>query len=104
MGMFDDITYTAPCPICGTPLTNWQSKSGGCVLQKITPAELWDSAADPYYDDNPVRDQYGVDFYKNCENCATWVEINIRPGHTSHADGNRRGPILPGTNPVEGDA
>lgn len=98
MGMFDDITYTAPCPICGTPLTNWQSKSGGCGLQKITPAELWEQRDDPYYDDE--RDVPGVNFYENCENCATWVEITIRSGHTSHADGNRSGPILPGATPV----
>lgn len=41
MGMFDDIVYEAPCPICGTPLKGWQSKDAGCCLEKLTPAQLW---------------------------------------------------------------
>lgn len=70
MGMFDDITYTAPCPLCGTALTAWQSKDARCTLEKLAPQELW----------NQKRNDGEIKFYDNCENCGTWVEIHINRG------------------------
>jgi len=73
--MFDNVRFTMPCPICGKDLDDWQSKSGNCYLKNLTPAELWKQRhPDPLgYDDH-------VDWYENCENCATWVEVRIKAG------------------------
>lgn len=70
MGMFDDIRYEAPCPFCGTPLTTWQSKDGGCGLQKLTPYELWEQK----HSGAEIR------FYENCGRCGIWVEVLVRGG------------------------
>jgi hypothetical protein len=35
MGMFDDVVGVPEIECCGVPLTNWQSKSGPCELEKI---------------------------------------------------------------------
>lgn len=58
MGLFDYVTYTAPCPICGKPLTKWQSKSGPCACLRVEPSEV-----DRFYD--------------HCENCGTQVEVKM---------------------------
>lgn len=104
MGMFDDITYTAPCPICGEPLNGWQSKSAGCNLDKLTPAELWQQRED----DETATTPDCVDFYQDCGKCGTWVEINLGPGLLNLTEDDyrrmrsgeyperRRGPIIPG--------
>ena len=70
MGMFDDITYTMTCPICGHEMRNFQSKDGGCALQKLTPAELARQAAPGI--------GYGVYFYSDCDKCGTWVDVKFR--------------------------
>lgn len=70
MGMFDDIKYEAPCPICGEPITGWQSKDGPCVLDRMTPAELAAVA------DSGWREQSAL-FYTSCDKCNTWVDIKI---------------------------
>lgn len=85
MGMFDDIRYEAPCPICGAALTLWQSKSGGCSLQNITPSELWEQCYDGEQAIVPDR----IDFYDNCNQCGTWVEIALRPGRVPHSREHR---------------
>lgn len=102
MGMFDTIAYEAPCPICGTMLTNWQSKDAGCNLDHLTPAKLWEQshlervsraeAARP-----SVRGGY-TQFYENCNNCGTWVEIRLAPGHFTHGHERygQKGPVIPG--------
>lgn len=109
MGMFDDITYRAPCPICGAPLRHWQSKDAGCALDKLTPAQLWEQsaytregrkeAADP-------RDEY-TKFYGGCNGCGTSIEIRLSPGVFDYTSKDfarmrageplqrRRGPVLP---------
>lgn len=96
MGMFDDITYEASCPICSRPLRGWQSKSGGCGLQDLTPSELWQQRSD----DDRAR------FYTACEDCGTRVDITISPASLKLTDEdyalmlnrqpprNRRGPVV----------
>ena len=103
MGMFDDINYPAPCPICGTPLTGWQLKDAGCQLDYLTPAELWEQRYD--HDTATVPEQ--VNFYTDCGKCGTWVDITIGSAYvdmTKHDYeclrqgiplNRRRGPILP---------
>jgi hypothetical protein len=85
--MFDDIVYETPCPICGTLLKNWQSKSGGCALGNITPRELWKQQFDPYHRDE--LDRPGVNFYDNCGACGTWVEVSLREGRLPHSKEHR---------------
>jgi hypothetical protein len=96
MGMFDDIRYEAPCPMCGAPLTRWQSKDGGCCVQKLTPWELWEQKREG---DIEIR------FYDACGRCGTWVEVHVRSAkldytdedfrqfHITHQMPDRRGPI-----------
>ena len=55
MGMFDHVEYKAPCWQCGKELTDWQSKSGACMLKKLQPIQ--------------VRD-----FYTGCKDCGAWNE------------------------------
>lgn len=41
MGMFDWIVYKeTECSACGTPVKEYQSKSGMCELNRLSPAEL----------------------------------------------------------------
>jgi hypothetical protein len=94
--MFDDITYEAPCPICGKQLNGWQSKSAGCGLQDLTPSELWKQR----------RDDDSAHFYTGCRDCGTWMDITISPGLLKLTDEdydlmrnrqpprNLRGPVL----------
>lgn len=81
MGMFDDITYEAPCPICGAKLTGWQSKSGGCSLDRLTPSELWTQR----YDDETCVVPDRIDFYTNCDRCGTWIEVHLSAGRIPHS-------------------
>lgn len=105
MGMFDEVTYEAPCPFCGAKLTKWQSKSGGCGLQHLTPQQLWGQRHDPYYDDEGERP--GITFYGNCGGCGTWVEIHLTEGTVDYTKEDfkrqrageslqrQRGPVFP---------
>ena len=52
MGMFDYITFDEQdCFVCGKPIAVWQSKSGDCELQLLTPEELYKQSSDtaPYF-------------------------------------------------------
>ena len=60
MGMFDYVAYEAPCKKCGAPLTNWQSKDGDCVMERIS-----------------FRDVRH--FYTSCNTCGTWNEYRVIP-------------------------
>jgi hypothetical protein len=117
MGMFDDITYEAPCPICGKPLTRWQSKDGGCGLQNLTPAQLWEQSAETraWRKEQALPHIFGehAKFYTGCNGCGTNVEIRLEPGFFEYTgeemlrifkgervDG-RRGPVLPVIDPEE---
>ncbi len=71
MGMFDDIKYEAPCPICGAPITGWQSKDGPCVLDRMTPAELASVSG------SGERREKSALFYTSCDTCDAWVDIKI---------------------------
>ena len=83
MGMFDDIVYEMPCPICKEPLTQWQSKSGPCLLEKLTPAQLWerrnDSDGELLPENRYLPEQNTIGWYDACHNCGTWVDIKIQP-------------------------
>lgn len=110
MGMFDDINYEAPCPICSTPLTGWQSKDAGCGLGHLTPAQLWEQSADTREGGNRNNGyearEYAV-FYQGCHKCGTWVEVRLSPGVLDFTEDDfrrlrngeklerRRGPVLP---------
>lgn len=71
MGMFDDIKYEAPCPVCGDPLTGWQSKDGPCVLDCLTPAELANVSV------SGTRRGKSALFYTSCDKCDAWVDIKV---------------------------
>lgn len=75
MGMFDDITYEAPCPICQAPVTGWQSKQGPCVLNQYTPREFVTAVGKEL----PIapRRSSPVHFYTSCKECDTWVTVQV---------------------------
>lgn len=100
MGCFDDVIYEMPCPICGEPITGFQTKDAGQGMQTITPAKLWKNfkALEEIYGPREGRGtMHGPPavFYSNCENCATWIDVTIRPGHKGYGENQIRGPILP---------
>lgn len=103
MGMFDDIKYTAPCPICGKTLDGFQSKDGRCCLAKLTPGQLWQQSEAPTMAEPYAR----VTFYTSCKDCGTWVDITLSPASVALTDADyermrnrepsqvKRGPIIP---------
>lgn len=97
MGMFDEVVYPVPCPYCGRELRGWQSKSAGCSLATLTPAELWEQRRSDAYDQ--------VGFYSNCDTCGTWVEIRLHPGSLPLTDRDyeqmrRREPVTQRSGPA----
>ena len=60
--MFDTIKYKAPCWKCGFELTNFQSKSGECLLKIISPKKLGTG-----------------NFYEMCPKCQAWNEYDVIP-------------------------
>jgi len=68
MGRYDNVAYEAPCPLCGTALTAWQTKDGRRVVQTLTGQELREQ----------TRYRGDVLFYSNRDNCGTWVDIHVR--------------------------
>lgn len=96
MGMFDYVAFSMPCPVCSTTLTNWQSKSGDCMMETLTVEQLW----------NQTKRSEPACFYENCDSCGTWVDISLSPG-ILHDPGEterilagekvlpRRGPVFP---------
>lgn len=67
MGMFDTINYSADCGECGTPLNNFQSKSGSCELRLLEPGELYEEAG------------YMARFYAFCSNCHHQNVFRMKP-------------------------
>lgn len=67
MGMFDSIIYEANCFNCKHPLSDFQSKSGRCELQKLTPAELYEQGGSQAI------------FYAYCDTCNIRNDFNMRP-------------------------
>lgn len=67
MGMFDDIKLLepVPCPDCGEPLMDFQSKDGDCCMSTITPHDL--------------RFAEIRRFYTSCGKCGRWVEYRRKP-------------------------
>lgn len=59
MGMFDWVKFEMSCPVCGSKISDFQSKSGERVLENV---EFWEV-------DN---------FYSSCDNCDTWVEFDLK--------------------------
>lgn len=57
MGMFDYVNVEVPCPKCGETVKDFQSKSGPCLLDDLSPEEV-------------------TNFYSGCLSCGTWVEFN----------------------------
>jgi len=57
MGMFDWVNFKASCPNCGTEVTGWQTKSTGCSMATVTPAEAGN-------------------WYSSCSKCGLWIEYN----------------------------
>jgi hypothetical protein len=69
VGMYDDIEYEAPCPLCGTALTTWQSTDGSQALETLTTRELWDQ----------TRFRGDILYYTNCDSCGTCRDPRHRP-------------------------
>lgn len=73
MGVYDTIERDpVDCPTCGAKITNFQSKSGHCLLQTIDEEQLIVDARrlgndEPYY-------------YGYCDQCRTRVDIYFIPG------------------------
>ncbi len=63
MGMYDDIKFKIPCPVCGKQVSNFQSKDGRRMLATLD-----------YWEVN--------NFYAFCDNCDTWVEYNRKKPRT----------------------
>jgi len=59
MGMFDNVRYSAPCFKCGRVLTDWQSKSGNCLMETLEVDQV-------------------TNLYTECDNrqCKAWNEYN----------------------------
>ena len=70
MGMFDDIEFTMPCPICGAELFGFQSKDGDRMLQTLTPMQLAEQAT-------PGLSE-GISIRTSCTQCAVWVDLKLR--------------------------
>lgn len=61
MGMFDWVTYTAPCHFCGAKIGQWQTKStkdGDLFLRDVQPKDT-------------------ENFYGDCIKCHQWNEYNV---------------------------
>ena len=39
MGMYDTVDFSYTCENCGSPLNEWQTKDGDCVLAGLHPSE-----------------------------------------------------------------
>lgn len=94
MGMFDDITYSCPCPICDQPVTGFQSKDGPCGLNRMTPEKLLMEAVEESINfhefttfDGERKRHIWTHFYSSCDVCNTWVEIKIERTQRQSADG-----------------
>lgn len=79
MGMFDTIDYTMPCPYCGEPVKDWQSKWDVCNLRTFAPKEFidrqeWVKPGERYSTWATTRK---VEMHTSCPKCDTWLEINI---------------------------
>lgn len=59
MGMFDNVDFDMPCPLCGTMLEDWQSKDDDCALRTISI--------------NKVNR-----FYECCKKCGLWIEFEAK--------------------------
>ena len=57
MGMFDYVNYNCECPVCGTQVTDFQSKDGDCLLERVEPTDV----------------SY---FYASCRGCGAWISFS----------------------------
>lgn len=56
MGMFDWVNYECICEVCDSKITEFQSKSGYCVLDMVSPLDV-------------------EEFYGYCDKCGCRVNI-----------------------------
>lgn len=76
---YDNVIHEpVACPQCGAKITEFQSKSGFCLLLRVTPDQLvqdyerrWGKSTD---DDRPF-------YYAYCPDCGARLEISWCPGH-----------------------
>ena len=59
MGMHDNIKFKADCWKCGKPLSNFQSKTGECLMEELNPKQI-----------------AGGNFYTLCS-CFAWNEYDV---------------------------
>ncbi len=59
MGMFDCVNYECTCPVCHSKVSDFQSKSGDCMMKKVEPTTV----------DN---------FYSDCNKCGCWIEFRAK--------------------------
>lgn len=74
MGMYDDVDYECPCPVCHAKVTGFQSKSGGCTLAMLKPSEV-------------------SNFYSSCDKCGCWIEFEAKDitNFTRKVEGKKNG-------------
>jgi len=58
MGLFNYVSYEAPCPKCGALIKEWQTKDGDCFLNTVEPWEV-------------------SHFYAPCPKCNAWVVAKV---------------------------
>lgn len=58
--MFDYVRFACYCPMCGTEVSNFQSKDGPCLLATLEWSQV-------------------QNFYAICDNCDTWIEFKQVP-------------------------
>lgn len=85
MGMFDNITYEAPCLKCAKVIKGFQSKSGERILSELTPKQLYRVAKAKRKIDRIYSLHEGTTseptFYTSCDYCGTWNEYTFKPSH-----------------------
>lgn len=59
MGMFDYVKYEDNCPLCGTPIEEFQTKDGDPFMNVVNPED--------------VRH-----FYGQCEKCDKWFDYHVK--------------------------
>ena len=73
MGMFDTVTWTAPCPACGHSVTSWQSKDDVCQL------ETFDAATFIRRRDEATPRMWPIiNWYTSCDHCGLWIDVQIQ--------------------------
>ncbi|MCL4866983.1 MAG: hypothetical protein KJZ47_13895 [Gemmatimonadales bacterium] len=74
MGMFDSVYLIkpVPCPGCGHPTDDFQTKDADCILAHLSEADLAEKGVDH--------------FYTSCSKCHGWIAYHRRIKRTPGLD------------------